>query len=417
MRKSIITLLCTLGLAISAAPAAAADTSSNRETRAAASTLTVRADAPARYTVRRGDTLWGISKRYLNSPWKWPQLWGFNKSQIRNPHRIYPGQVLVLTYVDGQPRLSIEDSGAVPTIKLSPQAHDTTDGYSIPTLPMSVLKSFMDYPSIIDKSITDKAPKIIAGPDKRMMFSPGDRVYAHGIEKPGRYLIYRINGDVTDPVTGHSLGQEVVYNGEVATLTSRRGGPTVQRDGTEYGVEPNERTTNLAPVMKIATDVATPMEVLKAASEIFTGDKLLYIEEGSHDRFNFVPHEPDNQVQARVVRIFKGVREAGQYQTILLNKGENDGIDRGTVLGLYRLGKVAWSDGKKVDRFSIRNTQKFTALPAEKIGTAMIYRTSENLSYALIIESNTNINLGDIASNPGLDLEDLPVHAVHIPNK
>lgn len=417
MQKPIITLLCALGLAISAP---------------AISKTGVRSDAPTRYTVKQGDTLWSISKRYMRNPAKWSQLWGVNKQQVKNPHRIYPGQVLVLSYVNGQPRLGVENSGEITTITLRPQAYEESNGYSIPTLPIGILRSFMKHPGVIDTkdvyfshedsairhpSITDTAdtkdaPRLVAGPDKRLMYSNGDRVYAQGITKPGRYLVYRITGDIIDPETNKLLGQEITYSGEVKTLVSRMGGPKIHRSEKDAPyLEKDERFTEHHPLIKVPTKVAQPMEVVKANSEMVEGNYLLYVPENSNDRFSFIPHGPFAQVDAKVIRIFDGVSEAGQNQTILLNKGERDGIDRGTVLSLYRIKhKVQMADD------GIKAKMKYLSIPAENIGYAMVYRTSDHLAHAIIVESTVNINVGDVATNPGLDMEDIDIKGRHIPN-
>ncbi|MBR7059012.1 MAG: LysM peptidoglycan-binding domain-containing protein [Neisseriaceae bacterium] len=387
MKKPIITLLCAMSLAISAPSFA----------------LSVKGNAPQRYTVKSGDTLWGISGMYLNKPWKWPELWGMNKAQIKNPHLIYPGQVLVLKYVNGKPRLSIEGDGSgSTTIKLSPSVRDESNGYSIATLPMGVLRSFMQHPNVISKEETDKAPSLVAGPDKRIMYSVGDRVYADGVKESGRYLVYRVNGDIVDPDTKVVLGQEVVYNGEVATLTSKRGGPTVRQTAEEAEkLAPGERYNKVNSLIKAPATIAQPMEVLKSSSEIREGDRLRYVPEGTHERFNFAPHDPMVKVEARVVRIFNGVSEAGQYQTVLLNRGELHGLDRGTIVSLYKIHQPKRKKGAGRVEYSI--------IPAEEIGLAMVYLTSDNLSYAVLIDSTNEVTIGDVASNPGLDLEDINI--------
>ena len=154
-------------------------------------------------------------------PWQWSRLWGANRSQIRNPDRIYPGQVLVLRYVNGKPRLSVErragDSG-IPTIKLYPRVREVSSGYGIQAVNVDFYRMFMQHPQIIDQKQTQHAPKLVAGPDDRMMYSKGDRVYAYEITEPGRYLVYRARKDITDPQTKKYLGQEVVFSGVVATL-------------------------------------------------------------------------------------------------------------------------------------------------------------------------------------------------------
>ena len=389
MKKPIITLLCAMSLAISAPSLA----------------LTVKKGAPERYTVKKGDTLWGISGMYLNQPGQWPELWGMNKSQIKNPHLIYPGQVLVLTYdAQGRPRLGVEGAntagGRGQTIKLRPGMHDVTGGYSLETLPMGMIRSFMEHPSVIPVEETNKAPQLVAGPDKRLLYSVGDRVYGDKQSESGRYLTYRITGPVIDPDTKEVLGQEVVYSGEVATLMSRNGGPRVQQTATEAEqLGEGERYHQINGLMKAPATVAQPFEITKVVSEINEGDRLKYVPLGSHERFNFAPHNPQVEVKARVIRIFNGVSEAGQNQTILLNRGERDGLDKGAIISVYKNHKaVKRTEGGKT---------KYVVIPAEEIGQAMVYMTSDRISYALLMNSTSEASIGDLAGNPGQDLEDL----------
>ena len=399
MKKPIITLLCAMSLAISA-PALA---------------LTVKKGAPERYTVKKGDTLWGISGMYLNQPGQWPELWGMNKSQIKNPHLIYPGQVLVLTYdAQGRPRLGIEGAntagGRGQTIKLKPTAHDVSGGYSIETLPMGMIRSFMEHPNVIPVEETNTAPQLVAGPDKRLLYSVGDRVYADKAGESGRYLTYRVTGPVIDPDTKEVLGQEVVYSGEVATLMSRNGGPKVQQTALEAEkLGEGERYHQVNGLMKAPATVAKPFEITKIISEINQGDRLKYIPMGSHDRFNFAPHNPQVEVKARVIRVFNGVSEAGSNQTVILNRGERDGLDRGAIVSVYKNHKaVKRNEGGKT---------KYVVIPAEEIAQAMVYRTSERLSYAILLNAISEASIGDLAGNPGQDLEDLnfPPESVNNP--
>lgn len=251
-----------------------------------------------------------------------------------------------------------------------------------------------------------------------ILHSPGDRVYARGVEKPGRYLVYRVNQDIYDPDTRKLLGQEVVYDGEVATLVSRSGGPKVKQSPADaQWLDQDERYTKLHPLVKVPTDIATPLQVLKATSEMQQGDYLQYVPEGSNERFNFAPHAPLAQVNAKVVRIFNGVSEAGQYQTIVLNKGEQDGLDRGTVLNLYKYRNQSRVDMKNVVKKDISGTFKYTSIPAEEFGTAMVYLVSDHLAYAVIIGVTNEVTLGDIASNPGQDLEDMDIAREYAPNE
>ena len=405
MQKRIITLLCAVGLAISMPLSAAG--------------LKLRPDAPARYTVKRGDTLWGISGKYLYSPWQWSRLWGANRSRVRNPHLIYPGQVLVLRYVNGQPRLGF-DAGAsyndgIPVEKLSPRVREVSSGYGIQTVNVNFYRMFMQHPQVIPQMQTQDAPRLIEGPDSRMLYSRGDRVYAYGIEEPGRYLVYRATKDILDPDTNKYLGQEVVFSGVVSTLPYKNSALEARSGQDAKYLKEGEYYTRLHPLVKVPTVTAQPMVVEEAVSEIRKGDFLLKMtDEG--DSFQMMPHAPSVHVDAKVVSIFDGISESGQFQTITLNKGEAAGLDKGTVLSLYkrsRQTRVDLEDGKK----GRRSVVKYVSIPAEEVGLAMVYRTSENLASAIILESTTNINIGDVASEPGQDLDNMPNDTLHVKNE
>ncbi|MBR0128362.1 MAG: peptidoglycan-binding protein LysM, partial [Neisseriaceae bacterium] len=278
--------------------------------------------------------------------------------------------------------------------------HDVTGGYSIETLPMGLLRSFMEHPSVIPVEETNVAPQLVAGPDKRLLYSVGDRVYGDKQGESGRYLTYRITGPVIDPDTQEVLGQEVVYSGEVATLMSRNGGPRVQQTAQEAEqLAVNERYHQVNGIVKAPATVAQPFEITKVVSEINEGDRLKYIPLGSHERFNFAPHNPQVEIKARVIRVFNGVSEAGQNQTVLLNRGERDGLDRGTIISVYKNHKAV----KRVEN----GKTKYTVIPAEEIGQAMVYMTSDRIAYALLINTTNEASIGDLAGNPGQDLEDL----------
>ncbi|WP_165010518.1 LysM peptidoglycan-binding domain-containing protein [Neisseria yangbaofengii] len=404
MQKHIITLLCMAGVAISAQVHAAA--------------LKVRPNAPQRYVVKPGDTLWGISGKYLYSPWQWNRLWGANRSEIRNPHLIYPGQVLLLRYVNGQPRLGFEGSGmgsdGIPTIKLSPRIRETS-GYGIPTVNVNFYRLFMKHPQVIDQLQTQDAPRLIEGPDSRLLYTKGNRVYAYGITEPGRYLVYRARKDITDPVTKKFLGQEVVFSGIVSTLPYTNSALDAAPDEDTFYLKEGEYYTRNHPLIKIPTQTAQPMVVEEAISEIRKGDFLLKLN-GETDSFQMMPHAPEQPIDGKVVSIFEGVSEAGQFQTVTINKGEADGIDKGTVVSLYKR-----SHQTKVDLESNpkgrKSVVKYVSIPAEEVGLAMVYRTSQNLSSAIILESLTNINIGDTVSNPGRDLDNMADDKPHVRNE
>ena len=402
MQKRIITLLCAAGLAISAPAFSAA--------------LKVRPDSPTRYVVKQGDTLWGISGKYLYRPWQWSRLWGANRSKIRNPDRIYPGQVLVLRYVNGRPRLSVERGagGDIPLVKLSPRVREVSSGYGIQAINVNFYRMFMQHPQVIDQMQTQHAPRLVEGPDNRLIYSKGDRVYAYEITEPGRYLVYRARKDITDPETKKYLGQEVVFSGIVATLPSTNSALDSRSREDAEALPNNEYYTRLHPMLKVPTQTAQPMVVEEAVSEIRKGDYLLKLEDGG-DSFNMMPHAPSQHIDAKVVSIFDGISEAGQFQTITLNKGSAHGLEKGTVLSLYKRSRQVKMDMPK-GKDGSRSVVKYLSIPAEEAGLAMVYRVSQNLASAIILESKTNISIGDTASEPGQDLDNMLDDGRHEPN-
>ena len=402
MQKRIITLLCAAGLAISAPAFSAA--------------LKVRPDAPTRYVVKQGDTLWGISGKYLYRPWQWSRLWGANRSKIRNPDRIYPGQVLVLRYVNGRPRLSVERGagGDIPLVKLSPRVREVSSGYGIQAINVNFYRMFMQHPQVIDQMQTQHAPRLVEGPDNRLIYSKGERVYAYEITEPGRYLVYRARKDITDPETKKYLGQEVVFSGIVATLPGTNSALDARSREDAEALPNNEYYTRLHPMLKVPTQTAQPMVVEEAVSEIRKGDYLLKLEDGG-DSFNMMPHAPSQHIDAKVVSIFDGISEAGQFQTITLDKGSAHGLEKGTVLSLYKRSRQVKMDMQK-GKDGSRSVVKYLSIPAEEAGLAMVYRVSQNLASAIILESKTNISIGDTASEPGQDLDNMLDDGRHEPN-
>ena len=397
MQQRIITLLCMAGMAISAHTQAAS--------------LKIRPNAPQRYVVKNGDTLWGISGKYLYSPWQWNRLWGANRNAIRNPHLIYPGQVLVLRYVNGQPRLGFEHaqtrSDGIPVIKLHPRVRETS-GYGIPTVNVNLYRMFMKHPQIIAPEETANAPRLIAGPDNRVLYTQGNRVYAYGLTEPGRYLTYRVNKNITDPETGKFLGQEVVFSGIANTLPYTDSALENRTRASDEKLKSNEYYTQVNKVMKLRTQSAQPLVIEEAVSEIRKDDYLLKLPEGL-DSFNVMPHAPARPIQAKVVSIFDGVGEAGQFQTITLDKGELDGLDKGTVVSLYKRGRQVRVNlsNNLIRKPKDKDTVELVSIPAEEFGLAMVYRTSDHLASSIILESLNSVSIGDTASEPGRDLDNM----------
>ncbi|QJQ52466.1 LysM domain-containing protein [Vitreoscilla sp. C1] len=401
MQRTIITLLCTAGLAIS--------------TSSFAQTLKLRADAPARYTVKQGDTLWGISGRYLSNPWQWPKLWNANRTQLRSPHLIYPGQTLVLSYVNGQPVLGLEDSTKIPVIKIHPGVRTVSDGYGINTINMNLAQTFMQSPQIISTEEMKNAPHLIQGPDSRLIYSPGDRVYSYGLKEPGTYYSYRVNKDITDPDTKKFLGREIIITGKLETINFNPSAWS-ERDtvADNSRLNDDEYYTLKHPLLKIPTTTAQPMMIREIGSEILKGDYLMREPDFIKTGFQFMPHEPSVPVNAKVLSILDGVSEAAQFQTIAINQGLSQGIDPGTVISIYR--KI---NTTKVERRGNDDGPRYghISIPSEELALAMVYQANENISYALILSSLTNVSVGDTVREPGRDLDDFSNHSTHVPNE
>lgn len=306
--------------------------------------LALRADAPERYVVKRGDTLWSISARYLASPWRWPTLWGMNREQVRNPHWIYPGDTLVLDRNNGRLRL---ERGVV---RLSPQARPEPLNGAISSLAASALKPFLKRPLVLEEATFNKAPKILAGPDERVVFSTGDRIYSQALPAGGSWQIFRPGRPLRDPHTRELLGYEAIYGGD-------------------------------AQVEELGQDSAT-LRMQNSVEEVITGDRLIkyQVEELS----NYVPHEAGPELQGEVLSVAGGVAEAGQLYNVAINRGKRDGVEAGHVFGVYKRPRV-------IDK---------TELPSESAGRVFIYRVFDKIAYGLTLDSRLPINVGDKVAQP-----------------
>ncbi|MBV8247881.1 MAG: LysM peptidoglycan-binding domain-containing protein [Comamonas sp.] len=334
--------------------------------------------APAQYTVKRGDTLWGISGLYLRQPWRWPELWGMNLTSIANPHLIYPGQVLYLVRSNGYARLSTTAPGGEPgVVRLSPQTRESSlSDLALPTLPPHLIEPFLAEPLVVDAGTLAQAPRIIATQDQRVLMANGDRAYVRssggpvletGAGKPSSYRLFRDAVALKDPVTGEVLGYEAKYLGSAnviqgETLVEAEGGKLVQASpGT--------------------------ISITRSKNEIKAGDRLL--PSPAQQYLSYVPHAPRNPVNAAVVSIYgdAAVLYAAQNQVIAINKGERDGMEIGTVLELVSKG------ARIVDKTS--PTRDVVKLPDEFNGYAMVFKVFDRVSYVLVTSTSRGVKVGD----------------------
>ena len=339
-------------------------------------------NAPDTYVIRRGDTLWGISGMYLKRPWRWPELWGMNLQAIANPHLIYPGQTLYLEKADGHARLSTSRGGAGETVRLSPRTrHDSLAGMALPTLKMHLIEPFLVQPLVVDELTLAQAPRIVATRDERVIMGNGDRAYVRGPqgsplemtpEVPRQYRVFRNALPLKDPNTGEVLGYEAQYVGRAELVRGE-------------SIEPS-------PDGKEAEIVPATVDLSGAKEAIRPGDRLLPAPQRSF--VSYAPHAPQLPVQASVVSIYgaDAVANAGQNQVIAINRGTDDGIQAGHVLQL-RTGGLRIKDKTDEQRAEIR-------LPSEDNGLAMVFLTFERVSYALILQAQRGVVVGDRLVNP-----------------
>ncbi|MEX8517758.1 MAG: LysM peptidoglycan-binding domain-containing protein [Leptothrix sp. (in: b-proteobacteria)] len=326
-------------------------------------------DAPERYTVKHGDTLWDISKLFLRSPWHWPELWGMNLEQIRNPHLIYPGQVLVL--VRGSNGRALLQAGEVPgsvdaTGRLSPRARSTgLDLSAISAVPLHLIKQFLTDAVVLDTNELDSAPRIVAGRDDRVLLGRGDTAYVRGeLVERKNWRVFREAHPLQDPDSHEILGYEAVYVGTAEYV--RRG--EVRRLDADH--------QEIVPASFLLTDLR---------QEAGQGDRLAPAT--PNDDSPYVPHAPAQPIAGRVISVYGDALSAGQNQIVALNKGRRDGMERGHVMAVVRAGEPM------IDRSDPLRAE--LRLPDERNGHLFVFRIFERVSYALILSAQTPVRAGD----------------------
>ncbi len=319
----------------------------------------LKASAPEQYTVVPGDTLWDLSNRFLVQPWYWPEIWYLNP-QINNPHLIYPGDVISIFYVGGKPYLTVGDGPRV--TKLSPKVRDEDIDAQVYGIPIPAIQQFIIRPRVVSEETLDSAPYILSSIEERLAFGAGDRVYARGFsgEPQGQYTIFRKGEALHDPKSDELLGFEAIIVGDGEII---RGGDPATFDLTQ-----------------------TKREALR-------GDRLLPINFGEIDT-EFVPHTPPAGTNGYVISLFDGITQVGTFQVITISLGQRDGIEKGHVLDINQAGRVV------ADPFEKPGSLVDVELPEESAGRAMVFRTFEKVSYALIMETTRSIQVGDSATSP-----------------
>jgi len=331
-------------------------------------------NAPDSHTVQPGDTLWGISSLFLKSAWRWPELWGMNLQQIRNPHLIFPGQMLVLEKIDGRARLRMaggESGQPSNTVRLSPRVRsELLDNGAIAAIPLHLIGPFLTEAVVFDTNELDSAPRIVAAQEGRVMLGRGDTAYVRGDLAGARdFRVFRQLVPLTDPLTKEVLGYEGRY---VGTAEHVRNGDT-------------QLAAN-----NVAVVVPDTFRITTTRLEANVGDRLSPVP--MQELVAYVPHAPASPVDGRIVALYGDGLRAGQNQVVSINKGKRDGIERGHVLALWRAGTDA------VDRTS--GGKQAMRLPDERHGALFVFRTFERVSYALILNVQNPVRSGDRFTQP-----------------
>ncbi len=346
-------------------------------------------NAPDSYSVKAGDTLWAIAGLFLKNAWRWPELWGMNLQEIKNPHLIYPGQNLYLERKDGRATLRMARSasaeGALDTVRLSPRIRsESLASDALPTLKSHLIEPFLTEPMIVDENGLKAAPRIVAAQEGRVLLTRGDRAYARGqgeavlVDEPGQkqkaYRVFRNATPLKDPVTREVLGYEAQYVGKALLARGESSQPSTDRDG------------------KPRTDVVpATIDIVAAKEEMRVGDRLL--PEPAQLLQSYMPRAPQGPVDARIVSVYgSAVVHAGQNQVVVINRGSRDGIESGHVMAILKDG------ARLLDKTDPARPE--LKLPDERNGLLMVFRTFEKLSYALVLEITDGVKVGDRLVNP-----------------
>lgn len=329
-------------------------------------------DAPQQYTIQRGDTLWGVSGLFLKTPWRWPELWGMNRDQIRNPHLIYPGQTLYLDTSDGRARLRLGAAADGGVVKLSPQVRGSSlNNSAIASIPFNLIEPFLNEAVIFEGNALAEAPRIVATREGRVLMARGDTAYVRG--ERGQDTVFRIFREakaLRDPTTRDILGYEAPY---VGTAEFVRSGA----DGLVAAAE----SSAIVPDSFIVTSIRQDVNV---------GDRLAPVVARQFD--NYAPHAPQAAMSGQIVSVYGEAVTAGQNQIVSLNRGKADGVERGHVLAL-------WQDGlKAIDRTDGGTTE--LKLPDERHGMLFVFQVFERMSYALILSVKDPVKPGDRFTQP-----------------
>ncbi|MDC8760641.1 LysM peptidoglycan-binding domain-containing protein [Janthinobacterium fluminis] len=353
---------------------------------AAAATCEFLPNAPDQHAVVKGDTLWGIAGRFLEHPWCWGQVWGLNRDEIRDPHWIYPGQIVYLDRAAGRLRLgggpgAADGAGDAADARLSPRLRiEALDKDALPAIPPGAIEPFLSQPLIVEADQLATAPRIVATQENHLFLGKGDKAYVRGeLEGGSAFQVFRPGKPLKDPLSQAVIGHEAFYLG---TMTLRSAAKA-------------EAKANAKAEAGAANDIHT-FVIASTKQEMGVGDRLLPAP--PVPMRSYAPHTPSRQVDARVMSIYGGVSYAGQNQIVSVNRGALDGLDIGSVLQLYHDGRTVTDATAAKGWFGIGKPQ--VKLPDEQYGSLFIFRVFKHIAYGLIMQVTEPVQVGDVATNP-----------------
>ncbi len=393
MKKIPGSLLISLAFAAAATPfavyaqdAAKSPAAAEKAKPAKDNPLLLSNDAPTMYTVVKGDTLWDISGKFLKEPWRWPEIWNMNRDQIKNPHLIYPGDIVKLSFdANGKPLLTVvSGTGANDASKLSPRIRSSSIDQAIPSIPARVIGPFLTAPLVAEQGSMNSAPRIVASEDNRVVVGAGNLIYAVGLkpEQGIKWQVYRPGRALVDPNTKETLGYEAQYLGD-------------------------------AKVNRFGEGVSTPttLEIIKSNQEINRGDRLMPAGDATLPQYS--PRAPEKQVKGNVISVVGGVSETAQYSIVVLNLGARESMEVGHVLSVQTGGEMVSTDtGDNGSRWSLKSllpaewrtgpdgVPPEVRLPTERNGLLVVFRVFDRVSYALVMSSRRPLKIGDTVQTP-----------------
>jgi hypothetical protein len=320
--------------------------------------------APKSYTVKRGDTLWGIASLFLRDPWLWPEIWYVNP-RIENPHLIYPGDVLALAYgADGRAQVQLVEGGPA---RLDPRLRSSPLEGAIPTIPYAAIAAFLSRPAVLSMDQVRHAPHVLTFREEHQAGGTGHEFYVKDLNAApnARFTVMHVGEPVRDPDNGRMMGYQGIY-----TATA-----VITRPGN--------------PAKGLLTD---------SARETLRGDLLLA---GANDTpASLTLRAPHTEVHGRIMSVIDGVRLIGQYDVVLINRGTQDGIDAGDILAIDRVGEVARDAGVGADAAFGFGAGPSVRLPNERAGTLLLFKSYDHMSYGLVVAESAPVRVADIVRNP-----------------